>query len=110
MTTVNFSLPLAIETGHHEYRHVALWLGRAEISSHFEHDDDVTGGGAWTWRAEITHLWFCPDAQNQKFAHAVELPDNSRAGFKFKYDLEQAAISAYHNPTMQPAEMPDDEK
>lgn len=110
MTTVNFSLPVELQTGHPEYDQPAIWLGRAEISSHFEHDDDVVGGGAWTWRAEITHLWFCPDAQNPKFAHLVELPSNSRDGLKFRYDLEKAAVTAYHNPKMQPAEMPDDEK
>ena len=109
VNTVTFSMPVELKTGHPEYSPTALWLGRAEITQEVDYDDndnefiiDV---------AHITDLWFLPNtACSPKLAQRVELPVKSRDAWMFRYNLEQAAISAYHKPELQPAEMPDDEK
>jgi hypothetical protein len=105
--TTNFFMAVQLETGHPNYTPPALWIGRAEVKQELALDDkeqpyqyDV---------AVITDLWFLADAAADiSKARRVDLPDDSRAGQRFRYRLETAAISAYHNPKLQPAEMPDD--
>lgn len=107
MTTVTFALSVELKTGHPEYSPTALWLGRATITQETDYDDQDQPFNVDV--SVITALWFCPDAQNPKFAHAVEWPKPTKDGFQFRCRLHQAAIAAYHNPKLQPAEMPDDE-
>lgn len=107
MQIVNFFMPVNLETGHPTFQQPALWYGRAIITQETDYDDrdqpftfDV---------AEITDLFFLPSAgADIKTARRVELPDNSKNGQTFRFKLQQAAITAYHNPALQPAEMPDE--
>ena len=108
MNTITFSMPVQLQTGHPEYSPTALWLGRAEITQITDYDDNDQPFTVDV--AEITALWFLPNtATAAKLAQRVELPGKSRDAWTFRYNMEQAAITAYHKPELQPAEMPDDE-
>lgn len=107
MQTVNFFMPVNLETGNPNFIQPALWIGRATITQEIDYDDLDQPFNVD--RAEITDLWFLPYAgADVKTARGVELPDNSNAGYTFRYRIEQAAITAYHNPAFQPTEMPDE--
>ena len=107
MQTVTFFMPVNLETGHPTFEQQARWIGRAIITQDVDYD---YGDEPFTVdQAEIADLFFMPFAGDDiKTARRVELPDNSKAGYTFRYRLEQAAITAYHNPKIQPAEMPDE--
>lgn len=104
---INFFMPVTLETGHPAFQQPALWIGRAIITQEVDYDEndyqfpvDVT---------EVTDLFFLPDAgADIRTARRVELPDDSMSGYMFRHGLQQAAITAYHNPKLQPAEMPDE--
>lgn len=105
--TLNFFMPVNLETGHPTHKLSALWIGRAIITQETDYDDQDQP--LTVDKAEVTDLFFLPYAgADIKTARRVELPDSSRAGLAFRYRLEQAAITAYHNPKLQPAEMPDE--
>ena len=105
--TVNFFMPVNFETGHPTFEQPALWLGRAVITQETDYDDNDQPFQVDV--AEVTDLFLLPYAgADIRTARRVELPGNSKDGYTFRYRLEQAAITAYHNPTLQPAEMPDE--
>lgn len=107
MQTVNFFMPVNIETGHPTFHQPALWLGRAIITQETDYDDQDQPFTVDV--AEITDLFYLPYAgADIKTARRVELPDNSKAGQTLRFKLQQAAIDDYHNPTLQPGEMPDE--
>ena len=107
MQTVNFFMPVDLETGHPTFQHHARWIGRAIITQETDYDDQDQP--FTVDQAEVTSIFFLPYAgADIKTAWRVELPDGSKAGYKFRYELEQAAIIAYHNPALQPGEMPDE--
>lgn len=106
MQTATFFMPVKIETGHPTFEHSAHWLGRAIITQETDYDDNDQPFTFDT--AEITDLFFMPDPIDIKTARRVDLPDNSSTGITFNYHLKVAAVVAYHNPTLQPAEMPDE--
>lgn len=109
MQTVNFFMPVKLETGHPTHKLPALWIGRAIIRQETDYDDNDQPFNVD--QAEITDLFFLPDAlMDTQRARRVEHPDNSLAGYTFRYRLEQAAILAYHKPEFQQIEMPDDER
>jgi len=105
--TVNFFMPVNIETGHPTFEEQARWLGRAIITQETDYDDQDQPFTVDV--AEITDLFYLPYAgADIKTARRVELPDNSKAGQTLRFKLQQAAIDDYHNPTLQPGEMPDE--
>lgn len=107
MQTVNFFMPVNIETGHPTFHQPALWLGRAIITQETDYDDQDQPFTVDV--AEITDLFYLPYAgADIKTARRVELPDNSKAGQTLRFKLQQTAIDDYHNPTLQPVEMPDE--
>lgn len=107
MQTVNFFMPVNLETGHPTFEQQARWIGRAIITQETDYDDQDQPFSVD--QAEITDLFFLPDAgADIKMARRVELPDNSNHGYLFRYRLQQEAITAYHHPALQPAEMPDE--
>lgn len=110
MTTINFFMPVNLETGHPNFVQPALWIGRAIITHETDYDDNDQP--FTVDMAEITDLFYLPYAgADIKTARRVELPHPSlegKAGYTFRYKLERAAILAYHNPQLQPAEMPDE--
>lgn len=107
MQIVNFFMPVNLETGHPSFQQPALWIGRANITQETDYDDQDQP--FTVDQAEITDLFFLPDAGAEiKAAFRKELPDNSNHGYLFRHRLQQEAITAYHNPTLQPAEMPDE--
>lgn len=107
MQAVTFFMPVNLETGHPTFEQPALWLGRAVITQETDYDDNDQPFQVDV--AEVTDLFFLPYAgADIRTARRVELPDGSKAGHTFRYKLEQAAITAYHNPALQPAEMPDE--
>lgn len=109
MQTVNFFMPVNIETGHPTFQQQALWIGRAIITQETDYDDQDQPFSVD--QAEITDLFFLPYAlMDTQRARRVELPDGSRAGYTFRYRLEQAAILAYHRPEFQQVEMPDEQE
>ena len=110
MQTVNFFMPVNLETGHPAFQQPALWIGRAIITQETDYDDDDRPFTVDV--AEVTDLFFLPyaGAADIKTARRVELPDGSFAGQMFRSRLESAAITAYHNPTLQPGEMPDEQE
>ena len=108
MQTVNFFMPVNLETGHPTFQQQALWIGRAIITQETDYDDQDQPFSVD--QAEITDLFFLPYAgADTKTARRVELPDNSNHGYLFRHRLQQEAITAYHHPALQPGEMPDDE-
>ena len=105
MQTVNFFMPVKLETGHPTFEHSAHWLGRAIITQEADYDDNDQPFTVDV--AEIIDLFFLPYAgADIKTAMRVEIPVGSKAGYKFRYELGQAAIMGYHNPTLQPKELP----
>ena len=107
MQTVNFFMPVVILTGHPTFEEQARWLGRATITQETDYDDQDQPFSVDV--ADITDLFYLPYAgADIKTARRVELPRLSIPGKVFMYKLEQAAIAAYHNPKLQPAEMPDE--
>jgi hypothetical protein len=107
--TTNFFMAVQLETGHPKHTPPALWIGRAEVKQELALDDNEQPYQYDV--AVITDLWFLSyAAADISKARRVELPDNTKDGYTFRYRLETAAIAAYHNPKLQPAEMPDDEK
>lgn len=108
MQTVNFFMPVKLATGHPTFEQQARWIGRAIITQETDYNDQDQPFTVDV--ADITDLFFLPYAgADINTAMRVELPDGSRAGYTFRYRLEQAAILAYHNPRLQPAEMPDEQ-
>ncbi len=102
-------MAVALETGHPNHTPPALWIGRAEVTQETDWDDQEQPFQYDA--AAITDLWFLADAAADiSKSRRVELPGDSKAGYTFRHRLETAAITAYHNPKLQPAEMPDDEK
>lgn len=107
MQAVTFFMPVNLKTGHPNFEEQARWLGRAIITQETDYDDNDLPFQVYV--AEVTDLFFLPYAgADIRTARRVELPGNSKDGYTFRYRLEQAAITAYHNPTLQPAEMPDE--
>ena len=107
MQTVNFSLPVNLETGHPAFQLKGIWIGRADITQETGYDDNdqpFSVDVAW-----VTDLFFVVGSvADIKAAERVEIPDSSLNWYRLRYKLEQAAITAYHNPKLQPAEMPDE--
>lgn len=102
-------MAVQLETGHPNYTPPALWIGRAEVTQETDWDDQEQPSQYDV--AVITDLWFLADPPADiSRARRVEMPDESKACYTFRCRLEHAAITAYHNPKLQPAEMPDDEK
>lgn len=107
MQTINFFMPVEISTGHPTFEQQARWIGRAVITQETDYDDN--GQPFNVDQAEISDLFYLPYAgADIKTAMRVKLPDGSKAGYTFRYKLEQAAIIGYHNPVLQPGEMPDE--
>lgn len=107
MHAVTFFMPVNLETGHPNFEQPSLWIGRAIITHETDYDDNDQPFQVDV--ADVTDLFFLPYAGAEiKTARRVELPDDSMDGYTFRYKLEQAAITAYHNPQLQPAEMPDE--
>ena len=107
MTTIDFFMPVNLETGHPNYLQPALWIGRAVVSQEVDYDDNDQPFPVDV--AELIDLFWLPYAGDDiSTARRVDLPDDSKAGYTFRYRLQQAAITAYHNPQLQPAEMPDE--
>lgn len=101
--TVTFSIREEILTSHPGYMVEALWLGRAEVWM----EDDFDG--SFYAVASLQDLFFLNDSSlPTTSAHRVELPDDSRDGLKFRYTLEQAAISEYLDPRNLPVILPDE--
>lgn len=104
--TVNFFMSVEIPTGHPNFEEEARWIGRAEIMTQYDYDGESDEPFP-VEVADVTDLFYLSHAWADIItARRVELPDNSKAGYTFRYRLQQAAITAYHNPTLQPAEMP----
>lgn len=107
MQTVTFFMPVNLETGHPTFQQPALWIGRAIITQETDFDDQDQPFNVD--KAEITDLFFLPDAgADITAAFRKELPNDSFDGQMFSSRLESAAITAYHNPGLQPGEMPDE--
>lgn len=106
MQTVNFFMPVNIETGHPTFHQPALWLGRAIITQETDYDDQDQPFTVDV--AEITNLFFTLATDGITRARRVEIPNPSYKGQMFLSRLREAAIAAYHNPKLQPAEMPDE--
>lgn len=106
MQTVNFFKIEILDTTNPEWSLTGVWYGRANITQETDYDDqdqpmivDV---------AEITNLFFTLATDGITQARRVEIPNPSYKGQMFIARLKQAAIAAYHNPELQPAEMPDE--
>lgn len=107
MQTVNFFMPVNLETGHPTFQHHARWIGRAIITQETDYDDDDQPFMVDV--AEITDLFFLSDAlADTERARRVELPDGSFYGLIFRYKLQQAAVLAYHKPEFQAVHIPDE--
>lgn len=103
MNTVKFLFTEIIETSNPEYSPTAMWLGQAIITQEVDYDDQDQPFVVYI--AEITDLFFkVISAENTK---RVEIPSPSYKGQMFLSRLREKAIEAYHNPKLQPAEMPD---
>ncbi len=104
--TVNFFKTEILDTTNPEWSITGIWYGRAIITQETDYDDrdqpftfDV---------AEITDLFFTLATDGITRVKRVEIPNPSYKGQIFLARLREAAIAAYHNPTLQPAEMPDE--
>ncbi len=110
MQTINFFMPVNLETGHPKFQQPALWIGRAIITQETDYDDNDQP--FMVDIAEITDLFFLSDAlADTERARRVELPNpelGGRAGFSFRYKLQQAAVLAYHKPEFQAVHIPDE--
>lgn len=108
MQTINFFMPVNLETGHPTFQQPALWIGRAIITQETDYDDDDQPFMVDV--AEITDLFFLSDAlADTERARRTELPHNSMNGQIFLFKLKQAAVLAYHKPEFQQVEMPDED-
>ena len=107
MQTINFFMPVNLETGHPTFNIPAFWIGRADITQETGYDfNDQPFSVDVAW---VTDLFFVVGSvADIKTAQRVEIPDSSLNWYRLRYKLEQAAITAYHNPKLQPDEMPDE--
>lgn len=107
MQTVNFFKIEILDTTNPEWSLTGVWYGRANITQETDYDDQDQPFTVDV--AEITNLFFTLATDGITKAKRVEIPHPSYKGQMFIAHLKQAAIAAYHNPELQPAEMPDDE-
>ena len=106
MQTVNFLKTEIIDTANPEWSITGIWYGRAIITQ--ETDYDFNDQPFTVDVAEITNLFFTLATDGITRARRVEIPNPSYKGQMFLSRLREAAIAAYHNPKLQPAEMPDE--
>ena len=104
MNAVNFFVTEILETSNPEYSLTAMWLGHAIIRQEVDYDDQDQP--FLVYIAEITDLFFKVISANEN-PKRVEIPNPTYKGQMFLSRLREKAIEAYHNPKLQPAEMPD---
>lgn len=105
MNTVNFFVIEILETSNPEVLVDMIWLGRATITQETDYDDQDQPFLVDT--ADVTDVFLLRNPLAAAItATRVEIPSPSYEGQMFISRMKNAAITAYHNPKLQPAEMP----
>jgi len=110
MQTVNFFMGEILDTMNPELQLACTWVGRATITQETDYDDSDQPFSVDV--AEITDLFFKVGAdvsfENIREYRRASIPNPSYKSQMFMARLRESAILAYHNPKLQPVEMPDE--